>query len=531
MFLAELGIARHAFRFAAENDPGYFGLALTQRDVIAVTGACLMTRRETFEALGGFDERHDVVNNDVDYCLRVWQHGLHTIYTPHTRLIHHELASRADMADSYNAGAFESKWRSAFVAGDPFFHPRLTKDRDDYSIEWEPTEVHCAGHPVMSRESIRRILIVKLDHIGDCVIALPAIRRLKHYFPAASLCVLTGRASKAVWALESAIDDVIEFDFFHARSSSGLVERTEDDWRGLRARLAPYRFDLAIDLRMHGETRSVLQHTNARYLAGFDTTGKYPWLDVAIESFDDRPLRRKRQHMMNDLVNLVDAVAAASETDRATIVQLPAPLSRQALARIPMARRIFCKRVVCVHPGVGNEMRQWPMDYFSLLVDQLIETEKVHVILIGGPDEMELGARILRLTAYPESVWSLIGCVRLEDLPGLLARCSLFVGNDSGPKHIAAGLGVPTVGIHSGITDAREWGPKGTNAVAIQRAMTCAPCYHSKMEDCNRGLACLRGLLPADVMPTCQRLLAASAPEPRSRRAHRRSREHTAIIA
>jgi GT2 family glycosyltransferase len=380
MFLAGRGIARHAFRGAAEDEPGYFGLALTQRDVIAVTGACLMTRRETFEALGGFDETHDVVNNDIDFCLRVWQRGLRTIYTPHTRLIHHELASRSDIADHYDAVAFESRWRNVFVSGDPFFHPRLTKDRDDYSFEWEPTEVYCAGNPVMPRESIRRILIVKLDHLGDCVTAFPAIRRLKRHFPAARLVVLTSRASRSIWALVPEVDELIEFEFFHARSSSGLVERTEDDWQELRESLAPYRFDLAIDLRKHWESRPVLRYTGARYLAGFDMKGKFPWLDIAIEWSEDSALLRKRQHATDDLVNLVDAVAAACEADRAGITQMPSVLSPEALAKIPMASRLFRKRVVCVHPGAGNELRQWPAECFSLLIDQLIETEDVHVV-------------------------------------------------------------------------------------------------------------------------------------------------------
>ncbi len=511
MFLASVGVARHAFRHAAEDDPGYFGLALSQRDVIAVTGACLMTRRETFELLGRFNETHDIVNNDVGYCLRVWRHGLRTIYTPHTRLIHHELASRADLTDSYDAAAFEIKWRNLFVAGDPFYHPRLAKDRDDYSIEWEPVEVLCAGHPVLPRESIRRILIVKLDHIGDCVTALPAIRRLKRHFPAARISVLTGRASKAVWGLEPAVDEIIEFDFFYARSASGLVERTEADWCELRERLAPHRFDLAIDLRKHGETRPVLQYTGARYLAGFDMRGKFPWLDVAIEWSEDIALLPKRQQTTDELVNLADAVAAASEADRSVFAQQPKPLSDEALAGVPKAGRIFRKRVVCVHPSVGNEMRQWPLEYFSVLIDQLIETENVHVILIGGPDEAALGAKVIEAVANPKSVFSLIGLVKLGDLPALIARCALFVGNNSGPQHIAAGLGVPTIGIHSGVVDAREWGPMGTTACAIHRVMTCAPCYHSKLEDCGRGLACLRGLLPGDVVPVCQRLLAASA--------------------
>jgi len=517
MFLAQPGVARHAFRYAADSDPGYFGLALTQRNVIAVTGACLLTRRETFESLGRFDEAHDIVNNDVDYCLRVWQRGLRTIYTPHSRLIHHELASRTELADSYDAAAFDIKWRNIFGAGDPFFHPSLSRKRDDYSFEWEPMELVCAGHPVLSRESILRILIVKLDHIGDCVTALPAIRRLQHHFPQAKISVLTGRASKAVWALEPAIGEIIEFDFFHARSAAGLVERTENDWHELRERLAPYRFDLAVDLRKHWETRPVLKYTGARFLAGFDVNGRFRWLDVAIESFEDRPLLRKRQHVTDDLVNLVDAVAAASGPDRTAIAALPAPLSVNVLAGVPGARRIFRKRVVCVHPSVGNEMRQWPPQYFGLLIDQLVETEDVHVVLIGGADDAEIGAGILEAIANPKSVWSLIGRVALDNLPGLIARCALFVGNNSGPQHIAAGLGVATVGIHSGVVDAREWGPKGINAIAVQRNMTCAPCYHSKPAECTRGLACLGGLLPADVLRVCRRLLPPARAESRAR--------------
>jgi ADP-heptose:LPS heptosyltransferase len=261
---------------------------------------------------------------------------------------------------------------------------------------------------------------------------------------------------------------------------------------------------------MHWETRPVLQYTGARYLAGFDMKGRFPWLDVAIEWSEDVALIRKRQQTTDALVNLVDAIAAASEADRTVFSQLPSPLADAALAKVPKARLIFRKRVVCVHPSVGNEMRQWPLEYFSLLVDQLIETENVHVILIGGPDEAALGAKVLEAITHPKSVWSLIGSVKLGDLPALIARCALFVGNNSGPQHIAAGLGVPTVGIHSGVVDAREWGPMGTTACAIHRAMTCAPCYHLKLEDCGRGLACLRGLLPADVVRVCQRLLATS---------------------
>ena len=132
VFLTTLGAGRHSFRFLAEDDPGYFGLALTQRNVIAVTGACILMRRDVFERIGRFDEAHEVINNDVDCCLRIWRAGLSVVYTPYAQLIHHELASRSKIKDIFDAGHFGKQWRTLYASGDPFFSPRLTKFADEY---------------------------------------------------------------------------------------------------------------------------------------------------------------------------------------------------------------------------------------------------------------------------------------------------------------------------------------------------------------------------------------------------------------
>ncbi len=90
----------------------------------------------------------------------------------------------------------------------------------------------------------------------------------------------------------------------------------------------------------------------------------------------------------------------------------------------------------------------------------------------------------------------------------MLQACALYVGNNSGPKHIAAALGVPTIGIHSGVVDAIEWGPVGRRAVAVRRNMSCSPCYLARMEDCPRGFACMNGLEPTAVQQVAELLLA-----------------------
>lgn len=505
MFLANNGIGRHAFRFAAEDEPGYFGLALTQRNVMAVTGACMLVRREVFERLGRFDELHTIVNNDLDFCLRAHKAGLLTVYTPHATLIHHELASRDKLQDVFDLSHFNAHWKTLFAAGDPYFSPRLFRHSDDVRPDDEPVQTVHSGHPLFRPEDIQRILVVKLDHIGDFVSALPAIRRLKQAFPHASITVLAGRASQAFLAYEPAIDELIPFDFFHARSQLGERELTKADYLALQEQLKPYRFDLAIDLRKHLSTRDVLKYTGARFLAGFDYMGQFPFLDIALEWDGDKTLQRKRAHVIDDLLALSEAVAMAASTDRA-VIQPAVP--RTPIEDLPeQVRHLFDRPVVAVHAGAGNITKQWPEEHVAALIDLMIERDDVNVMLVGGPDDEAVSESICANVIQPGRVVSMAGKTKLSALPQLLLACSLYIGNDSGPKHIAAALGVPTIGIHSGVVDAAEWGPMGARSVALRRNMSCSPCYLANAADCPRNLACLRQLEPAMVHETAQALL------------------------
>jgi ADP-heptose:LPS heptosyltransferase len=112
----------------------------------------------------------------------------------------------------------------------------------------------------------------------------------------------------------------------------------------------------------------------------------------------------------------------------------------------------------------------------------------------------------------PERVTPLAGRLSGEALTALIAAAALFVGDDADTAQLAASLGVPMVGVQSGATDAVERAPAGPRAVAVARAMSCGPCYLSRLEDCPRGLACLRGLDPVSVYLACAKLLARRLP-------------------
>jgi ADP-heptose:LPS heptosyltransferase/GT2 family glycosyltransferase len=513
MFLAGLGVGRHAFRLANESDPGYFGLACMQREVSAVTGACMLMRRTHFKELGGFDEAHQIINNDVDFCLRTIEAGRRVIYTPHATLIHHEQASRGDLPDMFDQRRFAARWRQYFAAGDPFHNPNLSSQHDDLRPNEEPARVVHGGKKLFAADDISRILVVKVDHIGDFMTALPALRRLKSCFPAAEIHILSSPATIGFGTLEPVITSMIPFEFFHARSALGQKTITPEQLDDLRRLLTPYHFDLAIDMRKHPETRPLLRAAGARYLAGFDYAGQFPWLDLALEWEGDRGLHPKRFHVSHDLLHLVDAVANGTGSGQLSLDPAVVAAARETWPLPEHLVELFDRAVVCVHPGAGNEMKQWPTEHFVALIDLLTQDASLNVILIGGPDETDTADRIVAAARRPDAVRTVVNEIPLECLPALFSRCALFVGNDSGPKHIAASVGIPTVGIHSGTVDPTEWGPLGCRSFAIARQMSCSPCYINRAADCVRDIACIRQIEPRTVFRLCRLLLGKDGPQ------------------
>jgi GT2 family glycosyltransferase len=120
-----LGLVGHLFSRAPEGSSGVFGSSECYRNVVAVTGACQMMRRDVFHRLGGFDERFRLSFSDVILCMEAWKAGYRVVYTPYARLIHHEsyTRKREDWAEDMEGLAAYLE-ANAFDE-DSFFHPEL----------------------------------------------------------------------------------------------------------------------------------------------------------------------------------------------------------------------------------------------------------------------------------------------------------------------------------------------------------------------------------------------------------------------
>ena len=134
------GVAGHSHKYFPATAGGYFGQIHTINNYSALTAACLMCRRQVFEAVGGFEEELTVAFNDVDFCFKIVEQGYRNIYLPHVVLYHHESKSRGyeDTPEKVVRSQQEkrymlNKWQH-LIERDPCYNPNLTKEHEDFSI-------------------------------------------------------------------------------------------------------------------------------------------------------------------------------------------------------------------------------------------------------------------------------------------------------------------------------------------------------------------------------------------------------------
>jgi GT2 family glycosyltransferase len=136
------GNPTHPFYGNPAQDIGYGAGNVLVRNFSAVTGACLMTRMDVWQELGGFDEAFPLNYNDVDYCLRLIERGRRVVYTPYAQLYHHEGASKEGL-HQHELDAFKARWGERW-AHDPYYNPNLSNRYHDYRIK-TPDELNEEG--------------------------------------------------------------------------------------------------------------------------------------------------------------------------------------------------------------------------------------------------------------------------------------------------------------------------------------------------------------------------------------------------
>jgi ADP-heptose:LPS heptosyltransferase len=294
--------------------------------------------------------------------------------------------------------------------------------------------------------------------------ATPALVALRKAFPKAKIVLLAKQHAQELIRESHLVDEVIIYDFPWTafRGKYRLWRYRFRDLVSLVLRLRREQFDLAIDARMDIRNKFLLFLSGARRRVGYDYAGGAYFLTDAV------PIDASRPHRVDEWLRLLEYSGIPAKDERPTLC-LTMEERRQVESMVKVQGIESEDLVIGIHPGARIPVRRWDLQKFAILGDILAGRYGAKILVFVDPDGY--GADVPMKTK-PTLIRS-----SLRELMAFIERCDLMVCNDSGPMHIAVGLGTPVVAVF-GPTEPESFGPYGeSQRVVIQDGLPCRPCF------------------------------------------------------
>ena len=347
-------------------------------------------------------------------------------------------------------------------------------------------------------EPPRRILLIQLDHLGDAMLTTPMLGALRWHYPDAEIEVLASESCAEVFQRHADVKQV----WVCRRNRLSRSVRT--GWMGAMLywglKLRRQKYDLAFDVRGELPHALLMWLSGAKRRIGWAAGGGGFLLSDSVAYLPGR-------HETDSRMALLEC--ADIPTNQYPGGQTPVfEPSWSAMHRMATRVHSFTWKeevLFVLHIGAGSAAKRWPVPNWRELVRRLRSEYKARVILVGSHDDQEQAKRITRWAENARVVnWT--GQTTLEELAALVRMSDVFIGCDSGPAHVAAAGGTPSVVLFSGTNDAEQWRPWGPHVSVLKHEVACSPCH---TQDCPvTGHPCMTDLRPSDVMQAVHQHLA-----------------------
>ncbi|MEW6008712.1 MAG: lipopolysaccharide heptosyltransferase II [Candidatus Omnitrophota bacterium] len=346
----------------------------------------------------------------------------------------------------------------------------------------------------MDLSKVKKILVIRLDRIGDVLLSTPVLSNLRREFRQAYIAVMVSPYSKDIVEGNPNINEVIIYDKKGREKSWFSTIRFALD-------LKKKNFDLAIIL--HPTNRSHL----IPFLAGIKMRVGY---DRKLSFLLTKKIPHSKQlGQMHERDYCLDMLSQLGLKTESQMPFMPIKEESEIWAdRILASFNVDLKKdnIVAMHPGASCPSKRWPTEYFATLAKSLIKDRKVKIAVVAASDNEQF-ARQLVGSLDSESVIDLVEKTNISELASILKRSSLFISNDSGPVHIASAVGVPVISIfgrnQAGLSPLR-WGPLGKKDKIMHKDVGCDVCL---AHDCKKDFLCLRSINPQEVIELAKSLL------------------------
>ena len=320
---------------------------------------------------------------------------------------------------------------------------------------------------------LKKILVFSFSFIGDAVLSTSVIQPLRRHFSDAHITFLVGPRAFDLLATDPNIDAVLVYD--NRGKHAG--------WQG-RLRLIKTlrldKFDIVVNLRDSLTARCI---------------GAEHWGMMQGDS-NRHAITRYLEVLQKQGVDITDAHPH---------LQLTEPERAAAHRFLAEAGWTSEQLLIGIHPGGNWEYKLWDAGNYAQLANVLCEEQKASILLFAGPNERELQAKVAKIMDVPPI---LVKTENLRHLAALISVCNIYIGNDTGPMHIAAAVDTPVVALF-GSTNYHRSGPYGEKHTVVQSGINlgCNPCHPGRHPGgCGAGsCAVIAGITVAQVLLAVER--------------------------
>jgi len=314
---------------------------------------------------------------------------------------------------------------------------------------------------------IKKILVSRIDHLGDVLIATSIMNPLSQMFPSAKIDFLVGEWSRNLLKNNPYLNDILVYNCFRLNRKDNFIMALYKDFFSFLKnvyKLRKEKYDLAIDLRTYPfNSIPLLFSGGCKFIVGFRTGGFGFLLDTIV------PYRlgiHEIEHIKDVLRELsidlakrdfhIKPLFFTSEKSEETACEILRDLGIQKN-----------EKFIVIHTESGNPTKNWTKERWMKFIDRLQNVIKFKILIFSN-------------TKFTDKYVILPLQLELEVFASILRRAYFFIGHDSFPAHLSATLGLATFVIWSGINDYKQWMPIGDKVILIRKDLSCSPCKLKK---------------------------------------------------
>ena len=340
-------------------------------------------------------------------------------------------------------------------------------------------------------ENVRKILIIRLDGIGDVILSTPVYEALKKKYPSAKLTVLVGSHTKGVVEMNPYVDNV-----FVLRNTWFTTIRNIkfSEILSMLRKIRKENLDIGIDLR--GDMRNILLmfFGKVRYRIGYGITGGGFLLNKM-------PHYEQKTHEVDKNLKLIEGLDCTVINKKMHIYSSQA--DEEKILNLLEAGHVRKNGILlAVHMETGYPSKSWRKEKFVQLLQEMSKRDYGKIVLIGkGSDDIDFSYIYDRLKF---NYLNTIGKLSIGELAVLLKRCAALISCDSGPVHVATAVETPCIILFSGTNDLTQWGHLNNLNRVIHKDVECSPC---ERRVCSRDIhLCMDKIRVEDVLSELDKL-------------------------